>query len=100
MRRGRLAALRAGQLVPWTVPPFGYRQDPLRPRDPAGVQIDEVAAHVVRQIFTWCIEDGLTLYGIAQRLIARGIPTPTGRPYWNPSSVRKILMNATYRGIA
>jgi site-specific DNA recombinase len=100
MRRGRLAALRAGQLVPWTVPPFGYRQDPLRPRDPAGVQIDDDAAHVVRQIFTWYIEDGLTLYGIAQRLINRGIPTPTGRPYWNPSSVRKILMNATYRGTA
>jgi site-specific DNA recombinase len=100
MRRGRLAALRAGQIVPWTVPPFGYRHDPLRPRDPAGVQIDEDAAHVVRQIFTWYIEDGLTLYGIAQRLIDRGIPTPTGRPYWNPSSVRKILMNATYRGIA
>jgi site-specific DNA recombinase len=100
MRRGRLAALRAGQLVPWTVPPFGYRQDPHRPRDPAGLQLDEDAAHVVRQIFTWYIEDGLTLYGIAQRLIDRGIPTPSGRPYWNPSSVRKILMNATYRGMA
>src|SRR5205823_5141465 len=60
MRRGRLAALRAGQLVPWTVPPFGYRQDPLRPRDPAGVQIDEDAAHVVRQIFAWYVEEGLT----------------------------------------
>jgi site-specific DNA recombinase len=100
MRRGRLAALRAGQLVRWTVPAFGYRQDPLRPRDPGGVQIDEDAAHVVRQIFTWYIEDGLTLYGIARRLIDRGIPTSSGRPYWNPSSVRKILMNATYRGIA
>ena len=100
MRRGRLAALRAGQLVPWTVPPFGYRQDPHRPRDPAGLQIDEDAAHVVRQIFTWYIEDGLTLYGIAQRLIDRGVPTPTGRLYWNPSSVRKILMNAAYRGVA
>jgi site-specific DNA recombinase len=54
----------------------------------------------VRQIFTWYIEDGLTLYGIAQRLIDRGIPTPSGRQYWNPSSVRKILMNTTYRGIA
>jgi site-specific DNA recombinase len=100
MRRGRLAALRAGRLVPWTVPPFGYRQDPLRPRDPTGVQIDDDAAHVVRQIFTWYIEEGLTLYGTAQRLIARGIPTPTGRPYWNPSSVRKILINPTYRGMA
>src|SRR6266498_930845 len=100
MRRGRLTALRAGKLVPWTVPPFGYCHDPLRPRDPAGLQVDDDAARVVRQIFTWYIEEGLTLYGIAQRLIARGIPTPTGRQYWNPSSVRKILTNSTYQGTA
>ena len=31
MRRGRLAALRAGQLLPWSQPPYGYRLDP-RPR--------------------------------------------------------------------
>src|SRR5215208_7143576 len=67
MRRGRLTALRAGKLVPWTVPPFGYRHDPLRPRDPTGLQVDDDASRVVRQIFTWYIEDGLTLYGIAQR---------------------------------
>jgi site-specific DNA recombinase len=100
MRRGRLAALRAGRLVPWTVPPFGYRQDPHCPRDPRGVMVDDDAARVVRTIYTWYIEEGLTLYRIAQCLIAEGIPTPSGRPYWNPSSVRKILTNATYQGMA
>src|ERR1700751_192099 len=35
MRRGRQAKLRAGTLLPWTTPPFGYRLDPERPRDPA-----------------------------------------------------------------
>jgi site-specific DNA recombinase len=100
MRRGRLAALRAGRLVPWTVPPFGYQPDPHCPRDPAGLRIDEAAAAVVRQIFTWYVEDGLTLYRVAERLIAVGVPTPSGRPFWNPSSVRKILTNATYQGMA
>jgi site-specific DNA recombinase len=100
MRRGRLAALRAGRLLPWTTPPFGYRLDPLQPRDPAGVQIDEAAAAVVRQIFAWYVEEGLTLYGIAQRLIAEQVPTPSGRAYWNASSVRKILTNSTYQGVA
>src|SRR6266704_463148 len=38
MRRGRLAKLRAGTLLPWTRPPFGYRLDPGRPRDPAAVR--------------------------------------------------------------
>ena len=39
MRRGRLAKLRAGVLLPWTRPPFGYRLDPERPRDPAAVRV-------------------------------------------------------------
>jgi site-specific DNA recombinase len=44
LRRGRLARLRAGQLLPWIQPPFGYRMDPERPRDPAGLQRDAFAA--------------------------------------------------------
>ena len=31
MRRGRQAKLRAGTLLPWTTPPFGYRLDPSGP---------------------------------------------------------------------
>src|SRR5262245_5974688 len=77
MRRGRLAALRAGRLVPWTTPPCGYRLDPLRPRDPAGVRLDETEAAVVRRIFAWYVEDGLTLYAIARRLTDEGIPSAT-----------------------
>jgi site-specific DNA recombinase len=34
-RRGRLAKLRAGQLLPWIHTPYGYRCDPQYPRDPA-----------------------------------------------------------------
>ncbi len=34
MRRGRLTALRAGRMLPWSTPPYGYRVDPLQPRDP------------------------------------------------------------------
>ena len=48
MRRGRLRKLRAGTLLPWTRPPYGYRVDPERPGDPAGVRLDEAEAAVVR----------------------------------------------------
>ncbi len=51
MRRGRLAKYRAGVLVPWTRRPFGYSVDPDRPRDPAGVRIDEAEAAIIEQIF-------------------------------------------------
>jgi site-specific DNA recombinase len=48
MRRGRLCKLRAGVLLPWTRPPYGYRVDPERPRDPAGVRLDEAEATIGR----------------------------------------------------
>jgi site-specific DNA recombinase len=100
MRRGRLAALRAGRLLPWSVPPYGYRLDPLRPRDPAAVRVEAAEAAVVRRIFAWYVEDGLPLYAVAKRLTAEGTPTATGRPFWSGSAVRAIVVNHAYRGTA
>jgi site-specific DNA recombinase len=100
MRRGRLAALRAGKILPWSTPPFGYQLDPTHPRDPAGVRLDENAAALVRQIFGWYVDDGLTLYQVALRLTQQKIPTPRGQSLWNASSVRKILTNPSYQGTA
>src|SRR5213592_3839203 len=51
MRRGRLAKMRAGALLPWTRPPFGYRLDPDRPRDAAAVRVEAGEAAVVAEIF-------------------------------------------------
>ncbi|MDP9374520.1 MAG: recombinase family protein, partial [Chloroflexota bacterium] len=99
-RRGRLAALQAGHLLPWSSPPYGYRVDPQAPRDPAGVALDEERAAVVRQIFAWYVEDGLTLHAIAQRLTAGGTPTATGQGRWGPTSIGGILRNTSYRGVA
>jgi site-specific DNA recombinase len=100
MRRGCLAKLRSGRLLPWTRAPYGYRLDPRRPRDPAGVQVDETVAAVVRRLFTWYAVDGLTLRAIARRLTEEHVPSPSGRDRWNTSSVRKLLTNHAYRGTA
>ncbi|MFQ5796660.1 MAG: recombinase family protein [Candidatus Bipolaricaulia bacterium] len=100
MRRGRLMKLRAGQLLPWTKPPFGYRADPERPRDPAGLRQDEFEAVVVQQMFAWYVEAQATLYSVAKRLTEAGIATPTGKPRWNVTTVRGILQNPAYTGTA
>jgi site-specific DNA recombinase len=101
MRRGRVAKLRAGQLLPWVRVPFGYRTDPERPRDPAGLRIDEYEAAIVRQMFAWYLERGATLGSIARRLIESGVPTPTGKgSSWSRSTIRGILKNPAYVGEA
>src|ERR1700761_4814248 len=63
MRRGRQAKLRAGCLLPWTRPPYGYRLDPDRPRDPAGVTLEAAEAAVVRGLFAVYLEDHASLLG-------------------------------------
>ena len=100
MRRGRLAALRAGRLLPWSRRPFGYRLDPVRPRDPAGLRVDEAEAAVVRDVFAWYAEEGLTLRAVARRLTDAQVPTALGRPRCSTAGVRKLLSNHGYRGVA
>jgi len=98
MRRGRLAKLRAGALLPRTYPPYGYRLSPDRPRDPAGVTIDPAEAAVVAELFAMYREPGTSLMQLAMRLDARGVPTPRDRPRWSSPTIRGILRNPTYTG--
>jgi site-specific DNA recombinase len=100
MRRGRLAKLRSGQLLPWTRAPYGYRLHPERPRDPAAVQIDSVAAVVVQELFAAYAAGGVTLHALAARLTRRRVPTPTGKPVWRPTTIRNLLTNPAYKGQA
>ena len=100
MRRGRQAKLRAGTLLPWTTPPFGYRVDPERPRQAAGVRTEPGEAVLVAQLFDWYLEPQATVYRLARRLTGLGVATPRGKPRWNAASVRGILRNPAYAGRA
>jgi site-specific DNA recombinase len=100
MRRGRLAKLKAGVLLPWTRAPYGYRVDPMRPRNPAGVRLEPNEAAIVQQIFTWYLEEGTTLLMVFERLRTAQIPSPKGWSVWVPSSIRRILKNEVYIGTA
>ena len=97
-RRGRLHKLQSGQMLPWTRPPYGYRADPDRPRDPAGVRADPTEAAVVADLFRWYADDGHSLMAATQRLHDLGVRSPSGKEYWGQPSVRGILSNPTYTG--
>ena len=98
MRRGRRRKLEAGLMLPWTRAPFGYRVDPDRPRDPAGVRVEEAEAAIVREMFAWYAEEAHSLCSLARLLEERGIRTSTGLARWNLASIRALLTNPAYAG--
>ena len=100
MRRGRVAKLRAGTLLPWTRPPFGYRLDAGRPRDPAAVRVEPAEAALAAQLFDWYLEPQATIYQLAKRLTDLGAATQGGKQRWNVATVRGILRNPAYAGRA
>jgi site-specific DNA recombinase len=100
MRRGRLARLRSGQLLPWTRAPYGYRLHPERPRDPALLATDAVQAAIIQELFHRYADGGVSLYGLAVELTERQILSPAGRNHWTANTIRLLLSNPCYMGVA
>ncbi len=98
MRRGRQQKYQAGCLLPWTRPPYGYRVDPARPRDPAGARLEPDEAAVVAEIFETYAQEKQSLMGITKQLMERRVPTPSGRQRWNQATVHGIVSNPIYTG--
>ncbi|HEU5229000.1 MAG TPA: recombinase family protein, partial [Ktedonobacteraceae bacterium] len=98
MRRGRRQKYLAGGLLPWTRAPYGYRVDPARPRDPAGVRLEPTEVAVVAELFSHYLQEGASLKGQTQRLTSLGVPSPAGKTRWNQATIRGILTNPVYTG--
>lgn len=90
-QRGRVDGEKGGRV------PLGYARHFDDRGKARGVQVDDLAAVVVRRIFTER-DAGATLSAIADGLNADGIRTARGRA-WHASSVRTVLQNEpVYRG--
>src|SRR6266700_5304163 len=98
MRRGRLQKYRAGTLLPWGPPPYGFRTDPAHPRDPAGVRLEPAEAATVAEMFAYYQQDGHTLRGLAKHLRELGVRGPRGSLHWSDGTIRHILTNPVYTG--
>jgi site-specific DNA recombinase len=98
MRRGRRQKYLAGGLLPWTRAPYGYRVDPARPRDPAGVRLEPTEAAVVAELFSNYLQEGKSLKAETQRLTSLGLASPAGKTRWNQATIRGILTNPVYTG--
>lgn len=90
---------------------YGYQKDPA---DHTKLIVDELAAEAVQNIFYWKIE-GLSNQGIADRLNAGKVPSPSVRklqsgaklslhfrksaePLWSAKAIDRILHNEVYIG--
>lgn len=107
-RRGKNGRVKAGGVLVAARPAYGYRY--LAGDRTGSLEPHPDEAPIVRQMFAWCAEEGLTTYEIAKRLCAAEIPTRadiypsvvhkvTDRHFWDPHTVARILRNETHKGV-
>jgi DNA invertase Pin-like site-specific DNA recombinase len=90
-RRGRQRKRQAGVLRPWTVPPYGDRLPPARPRDPAGVPSEPTDGPIVQEVFARDLAADGTRRGLAQPRLRLGIKSPRGNRRWRAASLHGLL---------
>jgi site-specific DNA recombinase len=98
-RRGKLQKARDGNIISSKVP-YGYRYAARNGAVPARLVVDEVEASMVRQLYTWVLEDGLTIRQCMKHLNAGPWVTRSGRKQWSSSVVHHILTDPVYIGTA
>ena len=98
-RRGRLHRARMGELSPGQLP-YGYRRNAKRYGGDGKILIDEDEAAMVRQVWAWYAEEGLSLHGVLRKLNGSEWKTRRGKDAWAPSTVLRMLHCEWYIGTA
>ena len=100
-RRGKRHRAQAGAVSVLSRAPFGYRYITREAGGGAArYEIDEDAARIVRQIFTWVGHERLTLTAVCRRLLSQGVPSPAGHRHWSRATIHTMLLNPAYAGQA
>lgn len=93
-RRGKMHKARSGKIVGYN-PPYGYNYN----KETGELEINAAEAIVVRNIFKWVVEEGLSTYAIIQRLHDEGFhPAKQMNEYWSRGPIARVLKNETYFG--
>ena len=100
-RRGKLHAARRGLVNVLSGAPYGYRY--VSCQEGAGQASNEITleqARVVHQIFEWVGRDRISIGEVRRRLQKQGVPTQSGKAYWDRTTVWGVLKNPAYKGMA
>jgi site-specific DNA recombinase len=100
-RRGRRFAARQGKVSVLGHAPYGYRYVRKHQGDgEARYEVLPAESRHVQAMFSWVGVEGLSLGEVSRRLREQGIPSPTGQARWDRATVRGILRNPAYQGLA
>ena len=99
MRRGKLHHARQGAVVSWKAP-YGYRYVPRQVDERGRWEIDENEAPIVRRLFGWIADEGISLREATKRLNGSSFKPRCGGDLWCTSSVRAIVTNDAYTGVS
>lgn len=94
LARGRLASVKRGCYI-GSVAPYGY--DKITIGKDRTLVPNEVEAEVVKLIFDWYVNEGMSTGRIARRLTDMGIKART-KKVWYENTVRQIIGNKHYDG--
>ena len=98
-RRGKLQKAHDGHYQGGR-PPYGYRYMPRHDAVPGHLVVDEGEAELVRTLYGWLADEGMTLRQILKRLNFGPYFPRSGRRPWSPSVVHHILADPVYAGTA
>jgi site-specific DNA recombinase len=99
-RRGKRHRAKTGSVNVLSGAPYGYRYVKKSETSVAYYEIIEEEAAIVREVYRWYTEEGLSIGQIDRRLTGLGVETRRGKSTWDRSTVWGILRNPAYQGMA
>lgn len=99
-RRGRNYKARQGSLSVLPSAPFGYDYVPKYKSEKGEYKINENNSKIVKDIYNMYTVQHFPILKICRELDVKGIRTPRGGVSWDHATVRDILSNSTYMGLA
>lgn len=100
-RRGKRHKAQQGSINVLSGAPFGYQYITVTEGGgEARYEVIENQAEIIRQIFNWVGRERLSIGDVKRRLEATNIPSPSGKSWWDRTTIWGILKNPAYQGQA
>jgi site-specific DNA recombinase len=99
-RRGKRYRAKMGLVNVLCGAPYGYRYIKKTDNASAFYEVLEEQAQIVRRVYAWYTEEGLSIGAIVRRLNDQGVATRLGKSPWERTTVWAMLRNPAYQGTA